>query len=128
MRGMQKLPPLGDRGWTPEEMATLPGLPEGYCWRRPYQGSMGQVTDTVEIAVHGLRVALIAPLVGRAGWVAAIGQHRDDLARRQHIWVTRFDRGVDYVVGWVRKYPEAIAAEALAHHEALMKDRRWGVP
>lgn len=117
------LPPLGDRGWTPEDMGTLPGLPEGFCWRRPFQGAMGQVTDTVEIAAHGQRVALVAPLVGGAGWVVAIGQHREDLSRRKRIWVMRFDRGVDYVVGWVRKYSEPIACEVLARGKALTQDR-----
>lgn len=118
------LPPLGDRGWTPEDIGTLPGLPEGFSWRRPFQGAMGQVTDTVEIAVHDQRVALVAPLVEGAGWVVAVGQHREDLARRKRMWVTRFDRGVDYVVGWVRQYPEAIAGEVLAHRSALTQERR----
>ncbi len=108
-------------------MGTLPALPDDFIWRRSYQGSMYVRTDQVEIAAHNHRVALVSPLVGGGGWVAAIGQHREDLKRRKYIWVTRFDRGIDYIVGWVRKYPDAIAAEAQAHQEALMKDRQWGV-
>jgi len=130
MPGMQDkpLPPLGDRGWTPEDISTLPELPIGFVWRRPYVNSMVVRTDSIEIAAHDQRVALIAALITHNGWLSAVGGHREELGRRHHIWTLTFDRAVDYAVGWITKYPEAIAAEAQARHEALMAQHRHRIP
>ncbi|UZW62772.1 hypothetical protein [Lysobacter enzymogenes] len=109
-----QLPPLGIRGWSPADLDGLPALPEALVWGGPlydYQRTANQAG----IWYQSQRVALVSPLVTGTGWVAHIGTHREGIERRHHIWTKTFDRSVDYVVGWVRKYAPAIRDEVDAY-------------
>lgn len=104
------LPPLGIRGWTPADLAGLPALPDGMAWGGSFY-DYHRPGHLAGIWYQHKRIALISPLVTGRGWAATIGNHREDLDRCSYIWVKNFDRGVDYLVGWVRKYGPAIKEE-----------------
>ncbi|MGN7917336.1 hypothetical protein [Lysobacter sp. 22409] len=123
-----KLPPLGSRGFTPRDLSTLPALPDGFDWSHPNYGNRLRTDDRVEILLDGRRVAIVEPLANGAGWVAFTGCYRDDREQRHHIWVTEFDRGVDYVVHWVERYGSAIADQARAIFQTLVSRHGHRIP
>lgn len=115
-----ELPLPGPGELTPHDLASLPTLPTGFMWARPNFGNNIPTHDYVEIRASDQRVASVSPLANREGWLAQIGCHREERKARHHIWTRSFGRGVDYVVGWVRRYSPAIALEAKAQDEALL--------
>lgn len=117
---MSSLPPLGLRGWTPDDLGSLPALPGGFTWARPNYGYNCSPAGHVDVVCAGQAVARIVPLVNGKGWLAATGEHRNDLDRRHGLWCRTFDRAVDYVSGWVSKYDGAIRDEAEAHYRELL--------
>lgn len=114
------LPPLGLRGWSPKNVHALPRLPEPFRWARPNYGMNLQPESEVEMTCAGQRIAVIAPLVTGAGWLAATGAHRDPPQSGHSIWTKTFDRAVDYVMGWAKLHHDAIILEAEAKSQALL--------
>ncbi|MBN7139013.1 hypothetical protein A7A76_07880 [Lysobacter enzymogenes] len=113
-----QLPPLGDRGWSPADLDGLPALPDGFAWGGSFY-DYHRPGDLAGVWYQGKRVALVSALVTGKGWVAHIGDHREALSGRHHVWTRTFDRGVDYVTGWLRKYGPAIREEV----DAILRER-----
>lgn len=74
-----QLPPLGPRGWSPEDVVGLPALPAGFAWGRPYYGGSLVIAGEVAVLVGSDQVAMVSPLVTGAGWLAQVGKHREAL-------------------------------------------------
>ncbi|WP_057972176.1 hypothetical protein [Lysobacter antibioticus] len=101
-----------------------PALPAGFAWARPNFGNNIPTDDYVEIRAPDQRGGSVVPMATREGWLAQIGCHREEMEGRYPIWTRAFGRGVDYVLGWVRRYGPAIAPEAEAHDETLLDRHR----
>lgn len=121
-----QLPPLGIRGWTPAELASLPALPDGFVWGGSFY-DYHRPGDLAGVWYQGRRVALVSALVTGQGWVAHIGDYREALSGRHHIWTRTFDRGVDYVMGWLCKYGPAIREEVEAISRAHLANNTYRV-